>query len=85
MANITMQQFIDRFNAGFETDEDALNAVEGLPIYWNAMMAGGLAKATRAKALAANQQAEAIAQAANAKEQEALAAFVAFVASLQQG
>lgn len=85
MANITIDQFIDTFNAGYETDEDALNAIRGLAYQWRTLVSEAQAKAARAGAQQAVQQAEGIAQTADATAQAERAAFVTFIASLAAG
>lgn len=82
MASITIQQFIDTFNAGYETDDDALNAIRGLAFQWRTLVADAQAKATRTGAQQATAQAEAIAQAADAAAQNERIAFVTFIAGL---
>lgn len=83
MANITTEQFIETFNAGYETDEDALNAVRGLAFQWAALVAEAQANATRAQADVASQRAEARVQAALQRQQRAQSEFVEFIAGLE--
>lgn len=85
MSSITVQQFIDTFNAGYEADEDALNAIRGLAYQWRTLVADAQAKAARTGAQQATAQAEAIAQAADAAAQAERTAFVMFIASLANG
>jgi len=82
MANITIDQFITTFNEGYETDEDAINAIRGLSFQWRTLVAEAQAKAARVGAQAQVAQAETLAQAADAIAQSERAAFVAFIASL---
>lgn len=84
MANITMQQFIDQFNAAFATDDDALDAVTGLGYQWSSLKAQAQATAKRAQAQQTTQAAEKEAQWADQAQQVAQGAFVGFVAGLSQ-
>lgn len=84
MATITIEQFVETFNSGYETNEDALNAIRGLAFQWRVLVSEARAKAARAGAQQATAQAETLAQQSDLIAINERTAFVAFIAGIAQ-